>query len=122
MKDMLDDLELKLLYAGKNGLHPYILGIQTYMTEVRIYLMEKREVYFLHHLKSFNLPLTFSAYHYLKSALRVAWNIRGLINSLVREFDTVDDDGFKTPPVTSSDNQKTQQTPPKQPKKKKAKD
>ncbi|GES94533.1 hypothetical protein GLOIN_2v1487478 [Rhizophagus clarus] len=43
MKDMLDDLELKLLYAGKNGLHPYILGIQTYMTEVRVYLMEKRE-------------------------------------------------------------------------------
>lgn len=122
MKDMLDDLELKLLYAGKNGLHPYILGIQTYMTEVRVYLMEKREVYFLHHLKSFNLPLTFSAYHYLKSALRVAWNIRGLINFLVREFDTVDDDddGFKTPPVTSSDNKKTQRTPPKQPKKKKA--
>ncbi|CAG8594802.1 15501_t:CDS:2, partial [Acaulospora morrowiae] len=122
MKDMLDDLELKLLCAGKDGLHPYILGIQTYMTEVRIYLMEKREVYFLHHLKSFNLPLTFSAYHYLKSALRVAWNIRGLIKSLVREFDTVDDDGFKTPPVTPSDNMKTQQTPQKQPKKKKVKD
>jgi hypothetical protein len=27
MKDMLDNLELKLLYAEKNGLHPYILGI-----------------------------------------------------------------------------------------------
>ncbi|GBB96865.1 hypothetical protein RclHR1_28590002 [Rhizophagus clarus] len=84
--------------------------------------MEKREVYFLHHLKSFNLPLTFSAYHYLKSALRVAWNIRSLINSLVWEFDTVDDNdnGFKTPPVISSDNKKTQRTLPKQSKKKKA--
>ncbi|CAG8693554.1 4525_t:CDS:10 [Funneliformis caledonium] len=67
MKDMLDDLELKLLYAGKNGLHPYILGIQTYMTEVRVYLMEKRESSMEH-----------------------------------------------------SDNKKTQRTPPKQPKKKKA--
>ncbi|KAG9293161.1 hypothetical protein G9A89_010498 [Geosiphon pyriformis] len=103
MKDMLDDLELKFLYAGNNVLQPYIVGIQTYMTQVRIYLIEKREVYFLHHLKSFNLPLTFSTYHHLKSALRVAWNIRGLVNALVREFDNVDDDGFKTPPVTSSD-------------------
>ncbi|CAG8555807.1 27580_t:CDS:2, partial [Dentiscutata erythropus] len=92
MKDMLDDFESKFLYAGKKGLHPYIIGIQTYITEVRVYLMEKRR------------------------------NVRGLINFLVWKLDTIDDDGFKTPPVTLSNNIKTQQTPPKQQKKKKAKE
>ncbi|CAG8548826.1 3854_t:CDS:10 [Paraglomus occultum] len=125
MKDMLDDLELKLLKAGKGQLRPYVIGIQSYinMTEIRVYLMERREIYFLHHLKSFNLPLTFSTYHYLKVALRVAWNIRGLVNSLVRELEETiihdDDDGFKTPPTMLSNNMKTNETPPKQPKKKK---
>ncbi|CAG8663389.1 5290_t:CDS:10 [Funneliformis caledonium] len=96
---------LKLLQVGKVGLRPYIIGIQSYMTEVRVYLMERREIYFLHHLKSFNLPLTFSTYHYLKVALRVAWNVRGLVNSLVRELETIvddNDDGFKTPPIMLS--------------------
>ncbi|CAG8641789.1 8019_t:CDS:2 [Paraglomus brasilianum] len=123
MKDMLDDLELKLLKAGKDQLRPYIIGIQSYMTEIRVYLMERREIYFLHHLKSFNLPLTFPTYHYLKVALRVAWNIRGLVNSLVRELEETiindDNDGFKTPPTVLSNNMKTNETPPKQPKKKK---
>ncbi|CAG8668557.1 14341_t:CDS:10, partial [Acaulospora morrowiae] len=119
MKDMLDDLELKFLNSGKDGLKLYTIGIQTHMTEVNVYLIEKREVYFLHHLKSFNLPLSFSAYQSLKGALRVAWNIRGLVNSLIQKFDVIFDnnDGFKTPPSVS-DNKKTQETPPKQPKKK----
>ncbi|CAG8461019.1 7964_t:CDS:10 [Cetraspora pellucida] len=123
MKDMLDDLELKLLKAGKNQLRPYIIGIQSYMTEIRVYLIEKHEIYFLHHLKSFNLPLTFSTYYYLKVALRVAWNIRGLVNSLVWELKETliddDNDGFKTPPTVLLNNMKTIETPPKQPKKKK---
>ncbi|CAI2190654.1 4908_t:CDS:10 [Funneliformis geosporum] len=102
MKDMLDDLELKLLYAGKNGLHPYILGIQTYDRGSNLPDGE-------------TLPL-------FEICFKSGMEHSGLINSLVREFDTVDDDGFKTPPVTSSDNKKTQQTPSKQPKKKKAKD
>ncbi|RHZ77911.1 hypothetical protein Glove_168g307 [Diversispora epigaea] len=123
MKDMFDDLELKFLYSGKDGSQLYTIGIQTYMTEVSVYLIEKREVYFLHHLKSFNLPLSFSAYQSLKGALRVAWNIRGLVNSLIRKFDIIFDnnDGFKTPPPRVSDNKKTQETPPKQPKKKEKK-
>ncbi|CAG8753315.1 uncharacterized protein OCT59_010658 [Rhizophagus irregularis] len=121
MKDMLDDLEMKFLYSGKNGMELYIVEIQAYMTEVRIYLIEKREIYFFHHLKTFNLPLTFSTYKSLKCALRVAWYIRGLLNSLVQELNTVnagDDGGFKTPPTTSSVNKKTMQTPSKQPKRK----
>jgi hypothetical protein len=28
MKDMLDDLEMKFLYSGKNGMQLYIVGIQ----------------------------------------------------------------------------------------------
>ncbi|CAG8507582.1 1927_t:CDS:10 [Diversispora eburnea] len=118
MKDMLDDLVLKFYYANNPKL--YIIGIQIYMTEVQIYLMEKHEIYFLHHLKSFDLPISFSSYKSLKSALKTVWNIRGLINSLIREFDIIFDnnDGFKTPPPRLSDNMKTKETPSKQPKKK----
>ncbi|RHZ66968.1 hypothetical protein Glove_303g115 [Diversispora epigaea] len=107
MKDMLDDLLLKFYYANHKL---FIIGIQVYMTEVQIYMMEKREIYFLHHLKSFELPITFSSYNNLKFALRTMWNIRGLVNSLIREFDIIleDNDGFKTPPRRVSDNMKTQ--------------
>ncbi|CAG8466371.1 5931_t:CDS:10 [Scutellospora calospora] len=108
MKDMLDNLRLKFFYSDKDEL--YTLGIHVYMTEVRVYLIEKQEVYFFHHLKSFNLPLSFSAYHSLKGALRTAWNIRGLVNSLIRKFNIIVDnnDGFKTPPMHMSDDMKTQ--------------
>nr|CAG8614972.1 1638_t:CDS:10 [Entrophospora candida] len=117
MKDMLDDLMLKFYYANNHKL--YIIGIQVYMTEVQIYIMEKREIYFLHHLKSFDLPISFSSYNSLKFALRTVWNIRGLVNSLIQEFDIILDghEGFETPPRVSGD-MKTQVTPPKQPKKK----
>ncbi|RHZ56350.1 hypothetical protein Glove_402g44 [Diversispora epigaea] len=73
----------------QHGSQLYTIGIQTYMTEVGVYLIEKR-------------------------TLRVAWNIRGLVNSLIRKFDIIFDNnyGFKTPPPRVSDNMKTQETPP----------
>ncbi|RHZ76279.1 hypothetical protein Glove_199g101 [Diversispora epigaea] len=88
MKDMFDDLELKFLYSGKDGSQLYTIGIQTYI-----------------------------------SALRVVWDIRGLVNSLIQKFDIIFDnnDGFKTPPPRVSGDKKTQETPPKQPKKKEKK-
>ncbi|RHZ79259.1 hypothetical protein Glove_150g88 [Diversispora epigaea] len=117
MKDMLDDLLLKFYYANHKL---YTIGIQVYMTEIQVYMMEKREIYFFHHLKSFDLPISFSSYNSLKYALRTMWNIRGLVNSLIQEFDIIldDNDGFRTPPLRVLYDMKTQITPPKQPKKK----
>ena len=46
------------------------------MTEIRIYLMERREVYRLHFLKSFAFPLAFPAYRNVRTALKWAWNVR----------------------------------------------
>jgi len=46
------------------------------MTEVWLYMMEKRTVYRLHLLKSFDLPLSYSSYSKLRLALSWAWNIR----------------------------------------------
>ncbi|RUS29903.1 hypothetical protein BC938DRAFT_480087, partial [Jimgerdemannia flammicorona] len=45
MKDMLDALHIKFYRAKVDGTCLYVLGIQTYLAEVRIYLMEKRDVY-----------------------------------------------------------------------------
>ncbi|KAG9296820.1 hypothetical protein G9A89_002217 [Geosiphon pyriformis] len=101
MKDMLDDLQSKFLYAGWDGTQLYILGVQIYMTEVRIYLMEKREIYRLHLLKSFNLPLTFSAYRNLRVALKWAWNFSD------------DDHRFKIPIGAPKNDMKTKETPTK---------
>ena len=38
--------------------------------------MEKRDIYQLHLLKSFNLPLSYSSYSNLHLALSWAWNIK----------------------------------------------
>ncbi|CAG8800708.1 3656_t:CDS:2, partial [Racocetra persica] len=68
-------------------LNLYTIGIQQYMTEIQIFMMEKRDVYRLHLLKSFNLPLSYSVYGNLCLALSWAWNIKGLVESLSYELD-----------------------------------
>ncbi|CAG8459931.1 7911_t:CDS:10 [Paraglomus brasilianum] len=114
MKDMLDNLQAKFpCMIGDKKL--YIIGIQTYMTEVRLYIMERNEVYRLHFLKSFHLPLTFSAYSNLRVALKWAWNIRGMLNELIKKFEASSDDEYV---FISSSDMKTQTTPAKHPKKK----
>ncbi|RUP22168.1 hypothetical protein BC936DRAFT_139108 [Jimgerdemannia flammicorona] len=120
MKDMLDDLQSKFRDSVRDGSRLYILGIQTYMTTVRIYLMEKREVYRLHLLKAFTLPLTYSAYHNLRGALRWAWNVRGMVNALLLELnaDFDDNDGFETPPRAQPNDMETKESPIKNSKKK----
>ncbi|RUS22469.1 hypothetical protein BC937DRAFT_88995 [Endogone sp. FLAS-F59071] len=62
--------------------------------------MEKREVYRLHLLKTFYLPLTFQSYHALELALSWAWNVRGLVKDLQRLLTAEIDIGYKTPPHT----------------------
>ena len=53
------------------------------MIEVQVYLMEKREIYFLHYLKSFDLPISFFSYNNLKFALKMIWNIQVSFNFLL---------------------------------------
>jgi len=120
MKDMLDDIRLKFHCASKDESRLYVLGLQTYMTEIRIYLMDRREVYRLHFVKTFTLPLAFPAYQNLRTALKWAWNVRGMVKGLIEEIekdsDDDDDDGVKTPlyePLIMP----TQDTPKKVPKK-----
>jgi hypothetical protein len=56
------------------------------MTEIRIYMMEKRDIYRLHLLKSFKLPLLYSSYDKLRLALSWAWNIR--VSLILRCFNS----------------------------------
>jgi hypothetical protein len=76
MKDMLDALHMKFYYAGLDGTGLYVLGIQTYLAETRIYLMEKPDVYHFRLLKVFSLPLSLASFCSLKVAIRCAWNLR----------------------------------------------
>ncbi|CAG8569117.1 8411_t:CDS:10 [Acaulospora morrowiae] len=86
LKDMLDDILEKI--RSRNGCtsNIYTIGIQQCMAEIRIYMMEKRDVYRLHLLKSFDLPLTHSSYGILRLALSWAWNIKGLVENLSFEL------------------------------------
>ncbi|PKB97938.1 hypothetical protein RhiirA5_112928 [Rhizophagus irregularis] len=76
LKDTLDDILEKFRGASRDSSNLYTIGIQLYMTEIRIYMMEKRDIYRLHLLKSFKLPLLYSSYDKLRLALSWAWNIR----------------------------------------------
>ncbi|RHZ44377.1 hypothetical protein Glove_735g1 [Diversispora epigaea] len=97
---MFNDLKLKFLYSDKDESQLYIIEIQTYMTEVSVYLIEKREL-----------------------ERRIKSSMEYQINSLIQKFDIIFDnnDGFKTPPSHVSDNKKIQETSSKQPKKKEKK-
>ncbi|CAG8651248.1 8470_t:CDS:2, partial [Acaulospora morrowiae] len=88
----------------------YTIGIQ--------YMMEKRDVYRLHLLKSFNLPLSYSSYGSLRLALLWAWNIKGLVENLSSELDDRESVSSKTPERDSSNEMKTDVTPEKSKKKK----
>ncbi|CAG8733294.1 19917_t:CDS:10, partial [Dentiscutata erythropus] len=117
LKDALDDMQMKYYYKIKKETCLYTIGIQQYKSEIRIYLMEKREVYRLHLIKTLDLPLTFSTYHILRISLSWAWNIRGLLNDL---FDSLIDNveiGSVTPQWVPND-MATQKTPEKTQKKK----
>ncbi|CAG8557417.1 13114_t:CDS:2 [Acaulospora colombiana] len=89
-----------------------------YMTEIRIYMMEKRDVYRLHLLKSFNLPLSYSSYGNLRLALSWAWNIKGLVENLSFELDDRESVSSKTPERDPPNEMKTDVTPEKSKKKK----
>ncbi|RUO96527.1 hypothetical protein BC936DRAFT_141878 [Jimgerdemannia flammicorona] len=98
MKDMLDELIIKFHGAGMNSTGLYILGIQTYLSDVSVYLMEKKEVYHLHLLKNFSLPLMLTSYRKLKIAIQWAWNLRGLLNGLVHKLDGLMEPNGTPPP------------------------
>ncbi|CAJ0627477.1 1329_t:CDS:2, partial [Entrophospora sp. SA101] len=76
LKDMLGDMLKRFRSRNKCTSNLYTIGIQQYMTEIRVYMMEKRDIYRLHHLKSFNLPLSYSSYGNLRLALSWAWDIK----------------------------------------------
>ncbi|CAG8616549.1 17520_t:CDS:10 [Acaulospora morrowiae] len=87
LKDTLDDMRMKYYNkVKKDETCLYTIGIQQYKTEIRIYLMERREVYRLHLIKTLNLPLTFSTYRILRISLIWAWNIRGMLNDLLEKL------------------------------------
>ncbi|CAG8655191.1 2531_t:CDS:2, partial [Paraglomus occultum] len=121
MKDMLDDIRLKFHCASKDESQLYVLGLQTYMTEIRIYLMDRCEVYRLHFVKTITLPLTFPAYRNLnlRTALKWAWNVRGIVKELIKEIekDSDDDDDRVKTPLYEPLIMPTQDTPKKVPKK-----
>ncbi|CAB5352428.1 unnamed protein product [Rhizophagus irregularis] len=87
LKDTLDDILEKFRGVSRDLSNLYTIGIQLYMTEIRIYMMEKRDIYRLHLLKSFKLPLLYSSYDKLRLALSWAWNIRGLVKELSLKLD-----------------------------------
>ncbi|CAB4408159.1 unnamed protein product [Rhizophagus irregularis] len=118
LKDTLDDILEKFRGAGRNSSDLYTIGIQLYMAEIRIYVMEKRDVYRLHLLKSLNLPLLHSSYGKLRLALSWAWNIRGLVKELSLKLDDSAIVSSKTPERDPPNEMKTTKTPEKSKKKK----
>ncbi|CAI2191141.1 5063_t:CDS:10, partial [Funneliformis geosporum] len=116
LKDTLDDIREKYNKENKSCL--YTIGLQQYKSEVRVYLMELRDVYRLHHLKTLYLPLTFSTYRNLRVSLSWAWNIRGLVNDLLEKLiDDCEEIGSVTPQHYSN-NMNTSDSPSKTKKKK----
>ncbi|CAG8580298.1 11605_t:CDS:10 [Diversispora eburnea] len=83
-----------------------------YKSEIRIYLMERREVYRLHFIKTLDFPLTFSTYHILRISLIWAWNIQGLLNDLLEKLINDVETGSVTPQWSPND-MATQETPEK---------
>ncbi|GBC36320.2 hypothetical protein GLOIN_2v1649442 [Rhizophagus irregularis DAOM 181602=DAOM 197198] len=114
LKDTLDDILEKFRGASRDSSNLYTIGIQLYMTEIRIYMMEKRDIYRLHLLKSFKLPLLYSSYDKLRLALSWAWNIRGLVKELSLKLDDSTIVSSRGPP----NEMKTIKTPEKSKKKK----
>ncbi|RHZ50306.1 hypothetical protein Glove_501g29 [Diversispora epigaea] len=118
LKDALDDMCMKYYNkVKKDETCLYTIGIQQYKSEIRIYLMERREVYHLHLIKTLDLPLTFSTYHILRISLIWAWNIRGLLNDLLEKLINDVETGSVTPQWIPND-MATQETPEKKQKKK----
>jgi len=113
MKDILDDLHIKFCNAGMDDSGLYVLGIQTHLADVRIYLMERRDAYRLHLLKTFSLPLSFASFRNLRVAMKWAWNLRGLVNNLLSKLDDLIEDAGTPPPRPFSDEMETVDTPVK---------
>ncbi|RHZ87613.1 hypothetical protein Glove_33g69 [Diversispora epigaea] len=119
IKDTLDDMRIKYYNkVKKDETCLYTIGIQQYKSEIRIYLMERREVYRLHLIKTLDLPLTFSTYHILRISLIWAWNIRGLLNDLSEKLTNNVEIGSVIPRWNPND-MATQETPEKKKKQKK---
>ncbi|RUP43593.1 hypothetical protein BC936DRAFT_136967 [Jimgerdemannia flammicorona] len=86
MKSMLNALYDEYRQGGKDPSHLFTLGVQTYMSTIKIFMLEKREVYRLHLLQMVHVPFTFPSYDKLGDAIRAAWNLRALINYLVGDI------------------------------------
>ncbi|CAB5104893.1 unnamed protein product [Rhizophagus irregularis] len=114
LKDTLDDILEKFRGASRDSSNLYTIGIQLYMTEIRIYMMEKRDIYRFHLLKSFKLLLLYSSYDKLRLTLSWAWNIRGLVKELSLKLDDSTIVSSRGPP----NEMKTIKTPEKSKKKK----
>ncbi|CAI2174544.1 19550_t:CDS:2 [Funneliformis geosporum] len=108
MKDMLDDIRQKFRTIKKDPSCLYIVGLHQYMSEVRVYLIELREVYRFHLIKTIHHPLTFAFYHNLRVSLSWAWNIRVRIELIVDM-----EIGSSTPPPPDSNEMTTPETPTK---------
>ncbi|RHZ54948.1 hypothetical protein Glove_421g114 [Diversispora epigaea] len=119
LKDTLDDMLEKFRSRNRCMTNLYTIGIQQYMAEIRIYMMEKRDVYRFHLLKSFNLPLSHSSYGNLRLALSWAWNIKGLVEKLSFELDDRAFVSSRTPERDPPDEMKTDVMPDRSKKKKK---
>ncbi|CAJ0627479.1 1330_t:CDS:2, partial [Entrophospora sp. SA101] len=118
LKDMLGDMLKRFRSRNKCTSNLYTIGIQQYMTEIRVYMMEKRDIYRLHHLKSFNLPLSYSSYGNLRLALSWAWDIKCLVENLSFEFYDETFVTSTTPKRDPPDEMKTDTTPERSRKKK----
>ncbi|CAG8444119.1 7521_t:CDS:10 [Ambispora leptoticha] len=118
LKDTLDNLLGNFRNRNRHTSDLYTIGIQQYMTEIRIYMMEKRDVYRLHLLKSFHLPLSHASYGNLRVALSWAWNIKGLVERLSFELEDEMIVSSKTPERDPPDEMKTDKTPERSKKKK----
>ncbi|CAG8544644.1 12043_t:CDS:10 [Acaulospora morrowiae] len=106
---------LEIWCASRDSSNLFTIGIQLYMTEIRIYMMEKRGIYRLHLLKSFKHHLLCSSYEKLLIALSWAWNIKGIfVQGLVKELSLKSDDSAivsaKTPKRSPPNEMKTIKT------------
>ncbi|CAH1762345.1 7103_t:CDS:2, partial [Entrophospora sp. SA101] len=82
LKDMLDENLAQAEVEGGHKAKLYTIGIRQFQKIVRIYIMEKRDVYRLHLLKQFSLPTTAADYAKLRIAICWAWNIRCMVRKL----------------------------------------
>ncbi|CAH1767727.1 15764_t:CDS:2 [Entrophospora sp. SA101] len=123
MKDMLDALIIKFHEATMDDSDLYVLGVQLYLNRVSIYTMNKRKLYNFRLCRRFSMPLTFTSYHGLKTAIKCAWNLRGLINNLTDKLDDLINLDIGSPPTRNSQNiMKTPSSPPRKKKIKTFKD